>query len=123
VVAAPLAADADAARSRDYRLRNIATAGPWRLAWSVQLPLIRPALVLTTVFSIIGTLQLFTEPRLLQMVAPSIDNAYTPNLSAYTNAFEFNEYGIAAAQAVIIALAAFVLSYAFLTFTNRRTKR
>ncbi|OZM75874.1 carbohydrate ABC transporter permease [Pseudonocardia sp. MH-G8] len=106
-----------------YEAARIDGAGPWRLAWSVQLPLIRPALVLTTVFSIIGTLQLFTEPRLLQMVAPSIDNAYTPNLSAYTNAFEFNEYGIAAAQAVIIALAAFVLSYAFLTFTNRRTKR
>ncbi|HYH30948.1 MAG TPA: sugar ABC transporter permease [Pseudonocardia sp.] len=106
-----------------YEAARIDGAGPWRLAWSVQLPLIRPALVLTTVFSIIGTLQLFTEPKLLQTVAPSIDTSYTPNLSAYTNAFAFNEYGIAAAQAVLIALAAFVLSYAFLTVTSRTSRR
>jgi multiple sugar transport system permease protein len=106
-----------------YEAARIDGAGAWRLAWSVQLPLIRPALVLTTVFSIIGTLQLFTEPQLLTRVAPSIDTSYTPNLAAYNNAFAFNEYGIAAAQAVLIALTAFVLSYAFLTFTNRRAKR
>jgi multiple sugar transport system permease protein len=109
--------------SEVYEAARIDGAGSWRLAWSVQLPLITPALVLTTVFSIIGTLQLFTEPRLLQTVAPSVDNSYTPNLSAYTNAFEFNEYGVAAAQAVLIALAAFALSYAFLFFTGRRTNR
>jgi multiple sugar transport system permease protein len=106
-----------------YEAAKIDGAGAWRLAWSVQLPLITPALVLTTVFSIIGTLQLFTEPQLLQTVAPSIDNSYTPNLSAYTNAFQLNEYGVAAAQAVLIALAAFVLSYTFLTLTSRSTGR
>ncbi len=33
--------------------------------------------------------------------------------------FAFNEYGVASAQAVIIALAAFILSFAFLALTNR----
>ncbi len=40
-------------------------AGPLRIAWHVKLPLVRPALVLTTVFTIIGTLQLFAEPLVL----------------------------------------------------------
>ena len=64
--------------------------------------------MLTTVFSIIGTLQLFAEPQILSTVAPAIDTEYTPNYAAYTNAFAFNEYGVASAQAVIIALAAFI---------------
>lgn len=102
-----------------YEAARVDGAGPIRMAWNIQLPLIRPALVLTTVFSIIGTLQLFAEPQLLQQVAPDIDSQYTPNLSAYTTAFEYNDYTVAAAQAVLIALVAFVLSFGFLRLTNR----
>jgi multiple sugar transport system permease protein len=105
-----------------YEAARIDGAGAWRTALSIQLPLIRPALVLATVFSIIGTLQLFAEPQVLAVSAPAIDSQYTPNLSAYTTAFAYNDYGVAAAQAVIIALAAFVLSFVFLAFTNRKPK-
>ncbi|GAA3063905.1 MULTISPECIES: sugar ABC transporter permease [Actinomycetes] len=105
-----------------YEAARVDGAGPARLAFSIQLPLIRPALVLTTVFSIIGTLQLFAEPQLLAQVAPAIDSQYTPNLSAYTTAFAYNDYTVAAAQAVLIALVAFVLSFAFLRLTNRTSR-
>ncbi|WP_164740315.1 carbohydrate ABC transporter permease, partial [Xanthomonas euvesicatoria] len=67
-----------------YEAARIDGAGAWRTAMSIQLPLIRPALVLATVFSIIGTLQLFAEPQVLATSAPAIDSQYTPNLSAYT---------------------------------------
>ncbi len=96
-------------------------ASTFRVALSIQLPLIRPALVLTTVFSIIGTLQLFAEAQVLKTVAPAIDSQYTPNLSAYTTAFAYNDYNVAAAQAVLIAIAAFTLSFAFLKFSNRKS--
>ena len=105
-----------------YEAARVDGANTWKIAWSIQLPLIRPALVLATVFSIIGTLQLFAEPLILQTSAPAIDSEYTPNLSAYTNAFTFNDYGVASAQAVIIALAAFILSFAFLALVNRKPK-
>ncbi len=103
-----------------YEAARVDGASTLRVALSIQLPLIRPALVLTTIFSIIGTLQLFAEAQVLQNVAPAIDSQYTPNLSAYTTAFAYNDYNVAAAQAVMIALAAFVLSFAFLKFTNRK---
>ncbi|WP_432493382.1 carbohydrate ABC transporter permease [Kineococcus auxinigenes] len=102
-----------------YEAARVDGAGPLRLAWSVQLPLIRPALVLTTVFSIIGTLQLFAEPQVLRGVSPAIDASYTPNFAAYTSAFTYNDLGVAAAQAVIIAVAAFVLSFVFLRVVSR----
>jgi multiple sugar transport system permease protein len=104
-----------------YEAARVDGASSWRVARSIQLPLIRPALVLTTVFSIIGTLQLFAEPQVLQDVAPAIDSQYTPNLSAYTTAFAYNDYNVAAAQSVLIALVAFLLSFVFLRFTNRRS--
>ena len=48
-----------------YEAARVDGASTLRIAISVQLPLIRPALVLTTIFSIIGTLQLFVEPQVL----------------------------------------------------------
>lgn len=104
-----------------YEAARVDGVGPFRMAWWIQLPLIRPALILTIVFSIIGTLQLFAEPQVLATVAPSIDSEYTPNLSAYTTAFAYNDYNVAAAQAVLIALVAFALSFTFLRLTNRRS--
>jgi len=103
-----------------YEAAKVDGASTFRVATSIQLPLIRPALLLTTVFSIIGTLQLFAEAQVLKTVAPAIDSQYTPNLSAYTTAFAYNDYNVAAAQAVLIALVAFALSFAFLKLTNRK---
>ena len=108
-------------RRNCMKLRRSTAPPPGASPCSIQLPLIRPALVLTTVFSIIGTLQLFAEAQVLKTVAPAIDSQYTPNLSAYTTAFAYNDYNVAAAQAVLIALAAFTLSFAFLKFTNRKS--
>lgn len=104
-----------------YEAARMDGASSWHVAVKIQLPLIRPAIVLTTVFSIIGTMQLFAEPQVLSTTAPAIDSQYTPNLSAYTTAFAYNDYNSAAAQAVLIALAAFVLSFAFLRLTNRKS--
>lgn len=93
-----------------YEAARIDGAGNIKIVWHIQLPLIRPALMLTIIFSIIGTLQLFAEPRLLLPMSAGISSEYTPNMSAYAFAFQYNEIGMAAAQAVIIAVSAFILS-------------
>lgn len=102
-----------------YEAAKIDGARPWRVVTAIQLPLVRPAVLLTVVFSIIGTLQLFAEPLVLSRVAGSIDPQYTPNMSAYTYAFVYNDIGMASAQAVVITLAAFVLSVLALVLTSR----
>ncbi len=102
-----------------YEAARVDGARPFQIAWRIQIPLIAPALVLTTVFSIIGTLQLFAEPQVLSTSAPAIDSQFTPNLSAFTTAFAYNDYNVAAAQAVLIAAVAFILSFIFLRLTNR----
>lgn len=103
-----------------YEAARIDGANARQIALHVKIPLIRPALVLTTVFSIIGTLQLFVEPMVLRPLANSIDSGYTPNLHAYSEAFVGNNQHLAAAEAVLLALVACVLSFGFLRMVGRR---
>ncbi|MEU6404297.1 sugar ABC transporter permease [Streptomyces sp. NPDC046985] len=94
-------------------------AGGWTIATRIKIPLIRPAIVLTGVFSIIGTLQLFTEPQVFKSISSSITSTYTPNLAAFSLA-SGDDYSEAAALSVLLAVVTFLLSFAFLRFTSRR---
>ncbi len=94
-------------------------ASGWQIAWRIKVPIIRPALILTGVFSIIGTLQLFTEPQVLRNITTSITSNYTPNLVAFTEA-SANNYNYAAAISILLALTTAALSFLFLRFVNRR---
>ncbi len=73
-------------------------------------------------FSIIGTLQLYSEPSVLAQVAPSVSSTYTPNMTTYAVASGGN-YQQAAAMSVVIAVVTFVLSFGFMRLTNRRAER
>src|SRR5215204_3366263 len=95
-----------------YEAAEIDGAGQFRLAWSVKIPAIRPAILLTVIFSIIGTFQLFTEPSLLNTIAPdAITNSYTPNYYAYNLAFINQELNYAAAIAFLLGIFIAIVSY------------
>ena len=103
-----------------YEAARIDGAGGWQVARYIKLPLIRPALVLTGVFSIIGTLQLFAEPMVLRPLTSAIDSGYTPNLHAYSEAFVGGNVHRAAAEAVLLALVACAASFGFLRLVGGR---
>ncbi|MGP3915606.1 carbohydrate ABC transporter permease [Nonomuraea sp. 10N515B] len=104
-----------------YEAAAMDGAGAWRIAWSVKLPALRPALLLALVFSVIGSFQLFNEPNLLQRLAPDvIDNAYTANLYAYSLAFTSQQINYAAAVSFLLGLVIVIVSYAVLLTANRR---
>jgi multiple sugar transport system permease protein len=92
----------------------------WQIALYIKVPLIRAAIFLTVIFSIIGTLQLFTEPRIMFAIAPQvIGDHYTPNLYAYTLAFTNQEYNYSAAISFVLGAVVVVFSYTFMLLTNR----
>jgi len=106
-----------------YEAAAVDGAGAWRIAWSIKIPVLRPALLLCLIFSVIGSFQLFAEPNLLQRLAPSvIDSGYTPNLYAYSLAFTSQEVNYAAAVSFLLGLVIVVASYAVLFLTNRRAR-
>ena len=95
-------------------------ASSWQVITRIKLPLIAPAIVLTTVFTIIGTLQLFAEPLVLKPLSSAITSSYTPNMAAYNQAFTNNNYSLAAAESVLLALVACAFSFGFLKLIGRR---
>lgn len=102
-----------------YEAARLDGAGQFRIAWSIKIPLVAPALVLTVVFSIIGTLQLFAEPQVFTQFTSTVTNTFTPNLVVRSVAAIPN-FNLAAAYSVVLALATFVLSFSFLRVTRRR---
>lgn len=105
-----------------YEAARIDGASSWRIALQIKLPLIRPTIVMTIVFSLIGTLQLFTEPQVLRSVSQRITSGYTPNMLAYQAAVS-NDYGYSAALSVILAVATFTLSILFLRIVQGKSSK
>lgn len=106
--------------SEIYEAARLDGAGQFRIAWSVKIPLVMPAIILTSVFSIIGTLQLLTEPQVFRQFTSSITSAFTPNLLVYSTSAVPN-FNLAAAFSVVLAIATFILSFTVLRLTQRRT--
>lgn len=104
-----------------YEAARVDGANEVRIAWSVKIPAIRGAILLTLIFSVIGSFQLFNEPQLLSAIAPAvIDSAYTPNLYAYNLAFTSQNINYSAAVAFLLALVIAVLSYVVQLSAQRR---
>ncbi|WP_217551414.1 carbohydrate ABC transporter permease [Streptomyces sp. GbtcB6] len=102
-----------------YEAAKIDGASNWAIAWRIKVPIIAPSIVLTTVFSIIGTLQLYAEPAVLRQISSNISSTFTPNMLAYTVA-SGNNYQQAAAISVVIAVITFVLSFGFMRLTSKK---
>jgi multiple sugar transport system permease protein len=106
-----------------YEAAEIDGAGQIRLAWSIKIPAIRPAILLTVIFSTIGSFQLFNEPSLLHNLAPNaISSSFTPNYYAYNVAFVNQDINYAAAIAFVLGFVVMIVSYVVQLSTARRER-
>lgn len=97
---------------------SVEGAGGFAQAFHIKLPLIVPGLVITVVFSIIGSLQQFADPSVLRTFTTSIDSKFTPNMAIFSMATSGSPQA-AAALSVLLALLAFVLSLGVLRIRDR----
>jgi multiple sugar transport system permease protein len=102
-----------------YEAARLDGASQARIAWSIKIPLVRPAITLTAIFSIIGTLQLLAEPQVFKSFTSAVTSTFTPNLAIYSTAAVPN-VNLAAAFSVVLALFTFALSFGVLKFTQRK---
>ncbi len=104
-----------------YEAAEIDGAGAFRIIRSIKLPALRPAMVIAAVFSVIGSLQLFSEPDILQPLAPNtITTYFTPNMYAYNLSFSGQQYNYSAAIAIIMGIITIVIAYAVQVLGRRR---
>ncbi len=102
-----------------YEAAKLDGAGQIRTAIAIKIPLAMPAIIMTAIFSIIGTLQLLAEPQVFRSFTQTVTSTFTPNLTIYSTSAIPN-FNLAAAFSVVLALATFVLSFTVLKITQRR---
>ncbi|MEJ8640758.1 sugar ABC transporter permease [Streptomyces sp. MS1.HAVA.3] len=86
-------------------------AGAWRIALGIKVPIIRSSVVMTVLFTCVGAVQLFTEPKLLSDKAQALGNDWSPTMYIVGKAFIDQDYASAAAASLLLALVAGALSY------------
>jgi multiple sugar transport system permease protein len=94
-------------------------AGQLRAAVSVKLPMIRSSVVLTTLFTAVGAIQLFNEPEVLRSRSAAISPDWSPVMFIYQAAFTRHDYGLAAAASLLLALLGAALSFVITRLGNR----
>jgi multiple sugar transport system permease protein len=96
-------------------------ANQWQIAWRIKVPAIRAAIALCVIFSGIGAFQVFTEPNLMQPLAPTVVTTwYTPSYYAYNSAFLEHNTTYAATLAFALGLVIAVTAYIVQFATRRR---
>lgn len=86
-------------------------ASRWQIARRIKTPLLAPVISVMAIFSIIGTLQLFTEPRVLMPAAPDvIGRDYVPNVYLYALATTGQQFNYVAAAAIVLAGVTFLIA-------------
>ncbi|MFF1820747.1 carbohydrate ABC transporter permease [Kribbella sp. NPDC058245] len=95
-----------------YEAAAIDGAGAIRTIRAIKLPALRGAIVIATIFSIIGSFQLFNEPNILRTLAPNvITTYYTPNMYAYNLSFAGQQFNYSATVAIVMGVLTAIIAY------------
>lgn len=104
-----------------YEAAKIDGANGWKTFWSITVPLLRPTIVMTTIMSINGTLQLFDESVNLTKGGPA--NA-TITMSHYIYNGSFGEgvanFGYASAMSVVVFIMVAILAFINMKVGDKR---
>jgi multiple sugar transport system permease protein len=103
-----------------YEAARIDGATERMIALRIKVPIVLPSLIMTFVFSMIATLQVFAEPVTLRPLTNTISTTWSPLMKVYRDAFTRDDIYSAAATSIIIAAATFILSFGFLRLVQNR---
>ena len=103
-----------------YEAATIDGAGPVKTFFHITLPLLRPTILLTTIMSINGTLQLFDESVNLTGGGPA-NSTLTMSHYIFKTSFEYNsQFGYAAAMSYVIFILVAILSFIQMKVGDKR---
>lgn len=103
-----------------YEAARIDGAGPIKAFFKITVPLLRPTILLTTIMSINGTLQLFDESVNLTNGGPA-NSTLTMSHYIFKASFEYNpQFGYAAAMSYVIFILVAILSFVQMKVGDKR---
>ncbi len=105
-----------------YEAASIDGASARRQFWQITIPMLKPAIVFTTITSTIGGLSLFTEPVMFaqgDVGGGSLGQFQTVAMYMYENAFRHFDYGYASAVAWMLFMMILLVCFFSFLFTRR----
>ena len=110
-----------------YEAAAMDGAGTWRQLWHITLPALRPTIAFTLLISVIGQMQLFTEPLLFDSSPGSVTGGsgrqfQTLMLFMYEQTFRLTDMGYGAAVAWMLFLITVLLAAIGYLITRRNTR-
>lgn len=102
-----------------YEAASMDGANKWRTFWNVTLPLLMPTMTVVLVLALIRAVQVFDQVFVLTNGGPGTATLYIVQY-IYRTAFEFKNYGMAAAASLILAIVLLVLTVGQLIFQRRQ---
>lgn len=104
-----------------YEAARIDGANERQIALRIKLPMIRPAVIVTAIFSTIATLQVFNEPYAMHQISyGGVSTTWTPLMTVYRDTYTAADVYLGSAESIVIAVLMFVLSVVVLRLTNRQ---
>lgn len=106
-----------------YEAARLDGASGWQIAIRVKVPLVRGAALLAVLLSIIGTVQLFNEPVVMESANPWMGKAFTPMMLTYNSmmgAVSPSGTGPASAFSLLMAVIAGLLALIYALIQRRK---
>jgi alpha-1,4-digalacturonate transport system permease protein len=102
-----------------YEAASMDGANKWRSFWNVTLPLLMPTMTVVLVLALIRAVQVFDLVFVLTNGGPGTATLYIVQY-IYRTAFEFRNYGMAAAASLVLAIVLLILTVGQLMFQRRQ---
>lgn len=109
-----------------YEAARLDGANGWKIATQIKVPMVSGAALLAVLLSIIGTIQLFNEPVVLETANTWMGLDYTPMMLTYNSLMGTvspSGQGIASAYSLLMAVIAGALAIVYALVSNRKAQR
>lgn len=98
-------------------------AGEWQIVLRIKVPLVMPAVVMCTLFSVLAALQVFNEPNTLKPLSNAVSSTWVPLMKIYDDAFGNSDIHAAAATSVVLTAAALAVSFVTARLIHSRVQQ
>jgi multiple sugar transport system permease protein len=106
-----------------YESARLDGASERQIVLRIKVPLVMPAVVMCTLFSVLAALQVFNEPNTLKPLSNAVSSTWVPLMKIYDDAFGNSDIYSAAATSVVLTVAALAVSFATARLIQSRVQQ
>jgi multiple sugar transport system permease protein len=85
-----------------------------QISYYIKIPLLRNTVFVLFIFNIFGAMQVFNEPRMLEILLTTMPPNFTPAMYIYNQAFSYGAFTYSIAMGLVLAAVIFVVSFFFM---------